>query len=197
MKRVVLSTKLIINQGNFQAQQLTQDEALTWLCKGPVDNYHGHDTVKLIGLEPDEDRRECTGYDEALCINTKERLTFGREYSLEEIEAIGVEYTLIRRVPSLDDEEMRSKITKIINKTFQEAPTSFLTNAVEALVQDKLEDAVNSLATYLVAEAAINGPLNWISHTEYVYPEHITVDGDKITGVVAYRNETHNITVDI
>lgn len=98
-KRVILSTKLIIGQGTFQAEQITKTQALEWLAQDDVDNYHSHDTCRLIGLEPDTERRTCAGYDEALCLNTKKRLKFGIEYTLAQIEAIGIEYTLIRRRP--------------------------------------------------------------------------------------------------
>jgi len=98
VKRVILSTKLIIGSGTFQAEEITQGQAQDWLSQGLVENFCGHETVRILGLEPDKSRRQCDGYDEALAINAKSRLEFGREYSIKEIQAIGVEFTLIRRV---------------------------------------------------------------------------------------------------
>jgi len=98
MNRVILSTKLLIGDGTFECREITPDEATNWLALGPVENYCGHATVRILGLEPDRSRRECEGYDEALCLKPRSRLEFGREYSQEEIAAIGVEYALIRRI---------------------------------------------------------------------------------------------------
>lgn len=97
-KRVVLSTKLLIGDGTFRARTITRQEAADWLAAGPVENYCGHETVRILGIEPDKSRKSCTGYDEALCLNAKSRLDFGKEYSLAEIEAIGVEFTLIEKL---------------------------------------------------------------------------------------------------
>jgi hypothetical protein len=97
VKRVILSTKLIIGDGLFEARELNRDEAQSWVDAGPVDNYCGHVTVRLLGLEPDTSRRTCDEYDQALALNAKSRLEFGREYTVEEIEEIGVEFTLITK----------------------------------------------------------------------------------------------------
>lgn len=103
MKRVVLSTKLMIGEGSFRAIKISQEEALEWLAKGPFDNYCGHQTVKLLGLDPDEARGNCTYYDEALSVTAIKRLKLAKEYSLEEIQAIGVEYILARRIVTIED----------------------------------------------------------------------------------------------
>lgn len=95
MTRVILSTKLIIGEGHFFVKSLTRSEAQEWVNTSSPDNYCGHATVRLLGLEPDKSRRQCDGYDQALAINARARLDFGREYTKEEIEQIGVEYTLI------------------------------------------------------------------------------------------------------
>lgn len=102
-KRVVLSTKLLIESGNYRSRAITRQEAADWLAAGPVDNFCGHETVRILGLAPDTTRRTCAGYDEALCLSAKSRLDFGREYSLSEIEAIGVEFTLISRIVTIED----------------------------------------------------------------------------------------------
>lgn len=102
-KRVVLSTKLIIGNGSFDSIPITRQQAEEWLAMGDFENFSGHQTVKILGIEPATSREQCTGYDEALVIKPKSRLEFGREYSLLEIEKIGVEFVLIRRVPSIKD----------------------------------------------------------------------------------------------
>jgi hypothetical protein len=96
-RRVILSTALILEEGTFEAKTLSLEEAQEWV-DDDVENYCGHQTVKLLGLKPDTERRQCDGYDEALCLRAKERLEFGREYSIEEIRKIGVEITLIKKV---------------------------------------------------------------------------------------------------
>lgn len=96
MKKVILSTKLLIGEGSFTAKRITKDEAVAWLDSTVV-NYCGHESVKIIGLEPSKSREMCSGYDEALAINAKARLE-RREYTQEEIEEIGVEFTLITKI---------------------------------------------------------------------------------------------------
>lgn len=98
IKRVVLSTSLIIGEGTFAAGNITLDQARAWLKQGPYKNYSGHESVRLLGLEPNTDRETTGPYDEAICVKSKERLEFGREYSVAEIEAIGYEVMLICRV---------------------------------------------------------------------------------------------------
>lgn len=102
MKKVILSSTILLENGSFQAKSISLDEALVWL-DDTVDNFCGHQTVKLLGLEPDAGRRQCDGYDEALCLSAKSRLEFGREYSLEEIQEVGVNFTLISKVPNIQD----------------------------------------------------------------------------------------------
>lgn len=97
MKRVILSTKLIIGDGTFEAKTITEAEAQAWVQSGEVENFCGHETTKVLGLEPDKSRRQCEGYDEALALSAKQRLEFGREYSMEEIKEIGVIFTLIKK----------------------------------------------------------------------------------------------------
>lgn len=96
-KRVILSTSLILEPGTFEAEELTLEEARQWL-DDDVENYCGHQTVKLLGLQPDTERRQCDSYDYALCLRPKKRLEWGREYTVREIELIGVEIMLIRKV---------------------------------------------------------------------------------------------------
>lgn len=98
MTKVVLSTSLIIGTGLFEAEKITKKQALEWMAEGSIENFSGHETVRILGLQPDKSRLTCAGYDQALTIKPLARLEFGREYSVAEIEAIGVEFVLIRRV---------------------------------------------------------------------------------------------------
>lgn len=102
MIRVVLSNNKIIGRGTFQAEEISDAEALSWLEKGRVANYCRQETVRLLGLDPKQALPHCEGYDEALCLVAKSRLGFGQEYSVEEIRAVGVRFTLVKRVPSAE-----------------------------------------------------------------------------------------------
>lgn len=93
--KVLLSTTLILTEGAFQVDSLTKEQAEQWLKDNVVVNYCGHQTTKLLGITPSTTREQCEWYTQALCLKPKGRLEFGREYSVEEIEEIGVEFTLI------------------------------------------------------------------------------------------------------
>lgn len=95
---VILSTKLVLEDGIFEAITLSQQQAQEWVERSCPENYCGHETVRLLGFEPEKNRRQCDGYDEALCLSSKSRLEFGREYTIKEIREIGVQYVLIRRL---------------------------------------------------------------------------------------------------
>jgi hypothetical protein len=97
MIRVILSTALILDEGTFTSTNLSKKQAQKWLRKGPFINYCGHESVRILGLEPSQKREQCTYYDEALAIRAKKRLEYGREYTQEEIEKIGVIFVLIKR----------------------------------------------------------------------------------------------------
>jgi len=46
MKRVILSSPVILEPGLFQCVNLDLAKAFWWLGQGPVDNYCGHQTKK-------------------------------------------------------------------------------------------------------------------------------------------------------
>ena len=96
--RVILSTTILLGEGAFVAREISLDRARAWLGAGPVENFCGHETVRVLGIEPAKDRHECPGYDEALCLKPRARLEFGREYTAAEVETIGVQFTLITRI---------------------------------------------------------------------------------------------------
>lgn len=96
--KVILSTALILEDGLFQSRSLSLDEARAWVIENQPKNFCGHQTVKVLGIEPAATREACTGYEQALCLSAKGRLEFGKEYSVEEIEQIGVDFRLITRI---------------------------------------------------------------------------------------------------
>ena len=100
MKRtcVVLSTPLLLTEGTFHAKVISLDEAREWVEANAPKNFCGHQTVKVLGLEPAQTREACQGYDEALCLKPNGRLEFGKEYTVEEILEVGVTPFLISRV---------------------------------------------------------------------------------------------------
>jgi hypothetical protein len=102
MKRAILPSPIIIGEGTFRAKPFSRDCAANWLASGPVENFCGHQTTKILGIEPATERRDCIGYDEALVLKPKKRLEFGREYSAAEVEQIGVDYLLIRHDNAID-----------------------------------------------------------------------------------------------
>jgi len=90
MKSVILSTPLLLEEGIFSARIISLDEAREFVRRNQPQNFCGHQTVKVLGLEPSTSRDVCKGYDAALCLKPKGRLEFGREYTVEEILEIGV-----------------------------------------------------------------------------------------------------------
>lgn len=105
MEKVILSTKLMLNQGVFLSREISLEEAKKWAQDNNPRNYCGHETVKILGLQPAVTRETCQGYSEALCLAVNGRLEFGREYSIEEIQEIGVIFTLVKYWP-LDAAEL-------------------------------------------------------------------------------------------
>jgi len=96
MKKVILSTPLIVEEGTFIVKVITLDEAREWV--GDADNFCGHQTVKVLGIDPANTRGTCYSYDEALALKPNDRLEFGKEYTAEEVFAIGVTPFLISKV---------------------------------------------------------------------------------------------------
>lgn len=88
-------------------------------------------------------------------------------------------------------------LKKLLNKIYAEGPDQHLLNALEALADGKQDEATKEVAAYLVAEKALAGPLNWISHPEYVRGEEVQVVDGKIFGEVYYRDETHKIEIEL
>jgi len=94
----VLSSPMVLTVGLYQVMKIDL-ECAKFLCEHQeVKNYCPHQTVKLLGLEPSTTRDACEDYEVAICIKTKGRLEFGKEYNIKEIESIGYDIFHIRKV---------------------------------------------------------------------------------------------------
>jgi hypothetical protein len=98
MQKVILSTALVLGDGLFRSESISLDQAKAWIVSNRPQNFCGHQTVKVLGVEPAQTREVCKGYDQALCLSAKGRLEFGREYTAEEIMEVGVDFRLITRI---------------------------------------------------------------------------------------------------
>ncbi len=94
---VVLSTSLLLEEGNFRCKNLSLEEATKWVEENNPQNFCGHQTCKVVGLEPATSREQCLGYTEALCLSANGRLEFGKEYSVEEVLEAGVSFKLVTK----------------------------------------------------------------------------------------------------
>ena len=92
---VILSSPIMVCNGTYSRYTLDKTQALAWVKENEPVVFSAHQTVKVLGLEPAKGRETCHGYSEALILQPKGRLEFGREYSVEEIEAVGLNYILI------------------------------------------------------------------------------------------------------
>jgi len=94
-KLAILSSPLLLEDGVFERATLTHQEAMEMVKNSTVEVFTNHQTVKILGLEPAKDRGSCMGYETALVLQPAKRLEFSREYTVEEVEEIGVNYILI------------------------------------------------------------------------------------------------------
>ena len=97
MKRVILSTPMMLEEGTFTMRQVPLCEAVRWVEAHNPTNYVGHSTVRVLGIEPATTRDVCDRYDQALSLKVQGRLDYGTEYSAEDIMALGVKAYLITR----------------------------------------------------------------------------------------------------
>lgn len=97
MTKVILSTTMLLECGSFSMKELSLDDAKSYVEQNAPTNFVGHSTVKVLGVEPATNRAVCERYDEALCLKVVGRVEFGKEYTVEEILAIGVRFYLISK----------------------------------------------------------------------------------------------------
>ncbi len=95
--KVILSTPLVIEPGRYDVEELTEEQARAWVRSNDPVNFCTHETVRRLGIAPAETRRSCESYREALAIKPEGRPAFGREYTNDEINEIGLRFLLIRK----------------------------------------------------------------------------------------------------
>lgn len=95
----ILSSTVIVEDGIFRRQRISLEEAKN-LVHGAslIANFCGHQTVKILGLEPAQSREACASFSQALVLQPKQRLEFGRDYPVQEILDIGVDSVLIEKI---------------------------------------------------------------------------------------------------
>ena len=84
---------------------ITLEDARNWVAKHELTNYCSQPSVKLLGINPTEARKTCTGYTEALVIKVRKRLDRSKEYSVKDILDIGVDLFLITEIYIEDGEQ--------------------------------------------------------------------------------------------
>lgn len=100
-KTIVLSAPIMIGVGRYEMHKISLSDALELIEyaqeRNHFENFCGHETVRILGLEPVKERKTCEYYRDALVVVPSKRLEFGKEYSISEIEEIGYEIFHIRR----------------------------------------------------------------------------------------------------
>lgn len=97
-KLAVLSSPILIGSDLIARQRVISLSKAKAMIASPymdVGVFTNHATIRLLGLEPDKTRKECSYYDVALVVVPNQRLEFGREYSVEEVEKIGYSIKMI------------------------------------------------------------------------------------------------------
>lgn len=96
MNQVIISA-IIPQEGTAEVYEVPLQEIREYVRKGKFVNFVGHETVKLLGVDPAKERRELNEpYDEAIVLKPKNRLDFGKEYTVDELMEIGVTCWFIR-----------------------------------------------------------------------------------------------------
>lgn len=94
--KVILSTPMLLETGVFKMTKISLEKAKEFAKRAK--NFSGHQTVKILGIEPVKIREDCESFDEALIIKPGKRLEFGKEYTKKEIEKIGYKIYLIEKM---------------------------------------------------------------------------------------------------
>ena len=96
---VILSSPLLVEDGIFRRQTISLEKAKRLVRQAwTIKNFCGHQTVKILGLEPAQERGACQTFNRALVLQPKQRLEFGRDYSVQEILDIGIIPVLIEKI---------------------------------------------------------------------------------------------------
>jgi len=96
MRKVILSSPLLLEEGTFSMREIGIGEAVKFA--GQADNFCGHEQVRILGLDPRGARKVCGSYDAALVIKPNNRIEYNREYTISELEEIGYSIYLINKV---------------------------------------------------------------------------------------------------
>ena len=102
--RVILSAPLVLEEGTFAVRRVSLAQAKRWIRENRPTNYCGHQSVRLLGVNPSRARESCPGYTEAVALKVRRRLAFGREYSEDEITAADIDIFLITRTDTAGSE---------------------------------------------------------------------------------------------
>lgn len=98
----ILSAPIMLEDGVYVREEITKEAALKLINEAEsVINYSTHSTCRVLNLEPATSRAECTSYKHALVIKPNQRLEFGKEYTLEEIQNMDLSYIFICRLGDL------------------------------------------------------------------------------------------------
>lgn len=97
-KIAVLPSPILLEEGEFRNSKISLETATELIDKHGYTNYSGHQTVKILGIEPSKTRSECLGYKYAIIIKPNPRLQFGLEYTVEQIKKIGYAIYLIEKI---------------------------------------------------------------------------------------------------
>jgi len=128
--RAILSTPMLLTTGTFKSEIISLTEAIIWTKMYNPTCYTSHETVRLLDIDPTTiERAECHDYYQSLVLKPNKRLAYGKEYTLEEIEEIGVTCMLTTKLDVLEltkhyQEVMRN--TKYANEAIRTSVVSSL-----------------------------------------------------------------------
>ena len=96
----ILSSSILLADGLYKRRTITVTEAKELMKTHVFTNFVGHETVKVLGIEPlpKGERPQCRNFDVALVVQPFERLDFGHEYSVQELQEIGYRIILVEKV---------------------------------------------------------------------------------------------------
>ena len=97
-KYVILSGPILLEEGRYALTAISMEEAQLWVEANAPENFCGHQTVKILGVDPAQARRSCAGYDEALILKPRSRLEWGKQYTVKQIREIGVDPVLVTKL---------------------------------------------------------------------------------------------------
>jgi len=149
---------MLLECGTFSMYEVDLIEAK--LFAQSAINYSGHETVKILGIEPNSNRNECLGFDKALVIKPHGRLQFGKEYSIEEIMNIGYTIYMVE-----NDGKLVDYMGESIDNMEWALSVMGLTDKVKGLSQMRYESR-NDIMDYMDS-AGIDIPDKWYEEKKW------------------------------